>query len=390
MIKYYLKKIWIAICYLFPLRKKVIFCNFNGRGMGDDPKYIALYLLNNRPDIKIIWCLSDITNELPKGVYPVKYGSWGFYYHQLTAKVRINNIKHGIFVPKRKDQFYIQTWHATFGLKKIEQDAENLSDTYIKNAKRDAAQTDLMYSNNDYRCLLYIRSFWYNGPVIKCDVPRVSILLNPPHYLREHVYKSLNIPNDKHIILYAPTFRKDHNLTSYIYNFNAIINAANKRFKKDYIVLYRLHPNIAYMNDEIKLSNGHIIMASDYPDMQELLALADILITDFSASMFDFGILKKPVFLFAKDYDNYINSDRSLNLPIESLPFSMSKTEEELCRNILNFNNHSYQEEVNLFYKKIGLIDHGHGDEVLANIVASMINGSFVSELTNYQIFSND
>ena len=110
-----------------------------------------------------------------------------------TSKIWIDNIKSSIKVEKKSNQYYIQTWHSTLGFKMNEQDAELLPQKYIREAKKDAAITDLMYSNNDFRIEKYRNRYWYNGEVIKCDVPRMSILFDCPKTLKHQILSLIHI-----------------------------------------------------------------------------------------------------------------------------------------------------------------------------------------------------
>ena len=186
----------------FPLQNKVVFDNFGGRGMGDDPKYIAIELLKRNSRLKLYWIVASKSISVQKGIIPIRLKSFRYYYHMMTAKILIDNIRHSYHLQKRKGQFYIQTWHATVPLKKVEQEVFNLGQYYIINAVRHAIDTDLMYSNNDFHKYRYENSFWYHGIVIKCDVPRMSIILNTPVDLRGQVCCMLGISENKKIVFY--------------------------------------------------------------------------------------------------------------------------------------------------------------------------------------------
>lgn len=372
-----LKKILLPVFQfffrLFPLQDKVVFRNFNGRGLGDDPKYIALEMLRLYPKIKLVWLASNLGESHPKGIKFIQFNSIRAYYHLATAKVWVNNIKHSsMFIPKRKNQFYIQTWHSTFGIKRIEA-AANLPDSYVSRAMQDAAQTDLMYANNDYRMNIYRTGFWYKGPVIKSDVPRNSILFQLSENKKQEIRSFFSIPQNSSIVLYAPTFREDKsNASIYRFDYKKILCALEKKFQKKFTMLLKLHPNVARQQNALAFSK-EVINACDYPDMQELLAIVDILITDFSASMFDFGFLRKPVFLFAQDYDRYVQKERDLDIDINDLPFSMSKSEIGLTNQIIAFEKEEYIEKIHHFYTRYGLKDAGNGAKTIAGIIYAQI-----------------
>lgn len=366
-----IKKIIIKSLYYLPVdSKKIVFDNFGGRGYGDDPKYIAEQIRKQHNDLKLIWLTSDMRIELPPEIKPVKYGTIRAAYHLSTAKIWIDNIKSSIKVEKKPNQYYVQTWHSTLGFKMNEQDAELLPEKYIKESKRDAAKTDLMYSNNDFRLDKYKNRYWYNGPVIKCDVPRMSILFECPKGLKEKIYTLYPIPKDKKIVLYAPTFRKNSNLELFKMDYEKVLDAIQQKFGGEFILLIRLHPNEATRSkDLIKGNSDKVFDVSMYPDMQEILAITDILITDYSGCMFDFGFVGRPVFLFAKDVENYRLNERKMYFSIDDVPFTMSENEKDLISNIQNFEFGNYKKDCNQFKKKIGFEDSGKGAKIVADII---------------------
>lgn len=356
------------------IEDKVVFANFKGRGMGDDPKYIALELLRRNCKAKLIWLAKDVKQPFPEGITPVKYNSIASYYHLYTAKVWINNIKHSsIWMNKRPGQYYIQTWHSTFGFKKCEQDIP-LASGYVRDAKHDASITDLMYTDNDFEYELYSHHFWYNGPVLKCDVPRVSVLLNPPVDLREKVCRELGIPPYKKIILHGPTFRKDKGLCMDVFNldYEQIIHAAEAKFGGEFVVVLRLHPNAAKMAKKIRYTDN-VFMGTSYPDMQELMAVADLAISDYSGWIFDYILTRRPALLFMPDLRQYQSSDRGLYRDITEIPLPQALTEAEILQCISEFDNQSYNEALNGFFAEFGFEEHGQGDKVLADIVESKL-----------------
>lgn len=357
----------------YPLEKKIVFDNFRGRGFGDDPKYISLELLKFKiPGLKMIWLTNDMNIDLPNGITPVKYGSRQALFELCTAKVWIDNVKNSIRPMKRKGQFYIQTWHSTLGLKVIEQLAGNLPLRYVYDSKNDSRLIDLMYSNSTFRINYYKKYFWYSGEVVKSDVPRLAPLFDDSTNLKNRILSLYNIPENVMIVLYAPTFRKYANADVYKLDFEKIINSFKSRYRKEVRILVRLHPSL---NIPIEFDNSlGLVQVSKYPDMQELLAASDVLLTDFSASMFEMAIAKKIVFLIAKDKELYLNSDRKLLFSLSELPFTMNSSEDELDYQISSFNLQNYILKCKLFFDKIGMEDNGNGSRNIAEIVKRNID----------------
>src|SRR5699024_3955713 len=122
--------------WLFPIKKnKIVISNYFGKGFGDNAKYILNELNRRNLSIDIVWLLKDElfpTIKLPINTRIVKYGSLRSLFEMATAKVWISNTRLYYSPPKRKQQYYIQTWHSPLRLKTIEKDAEsNLSEYYI-------------------------------------------------------------------------------------------------------------------------------------------------------------------------------------------------------------------------------------------------------------------
>lgn len=366
---YYLPiKVFLTIARFFPLQRKIVFDNFCGRGLGDDPKYILLQMIKDGINAKYIWLTNDLSIEVPAEVTKVQFGSWRAKYHYLTAKIWVDNVKNVSKPKKRKGQFYLQTWHSIFTTKMLEQDVEStLSPNYVTASKEDSSKIDLMYANNDFNVNLFKRSFWYNGKVIKADAPHLTHILEPPHKLKEEICSKYNIPKEKHIILYTPTFRKKFDISVFKWDYALILESFKRKYKKEFIFLAKFHPNVSRLMSSF--SDKVLYNLSDYPDVTELVAISDILVTDLSSVAYEMAIKRQPVFLFMKDLEDYMKNDRTQYFPIDSLPFPVAQTEDEFVKKIDQFNEFDYKKKVNAFFEKIGLNESGKGSMVISNIL---------------------
>ena len=206
---------------------------------------------------------------------------------------------------------------------------------------------------------MYRNAFWYDGEVLECGVPRNDLLFNNIKETSKKVKSFFNIESDKKIIMYAPTFRKDNNIEVYKFDYEKCVQEFNKRFSEKYVMLIRLHPNVFHKSTELNFNSDNVLNASFYPDMQELLVATDILITDYSSSMFDFMLTKKPCFIYASDIRNY-RDDRGFYFELEKLPFLISKSKEEIIKNIEGFDKEIYLDKVDKFLKEQGCVDDGN------------------------------
>ena len=107
------------------------------------------------------------------------------------------------------------------------------------------------------------------------------------------------------IVFYAPTFRDDYSLECYNLDTKEILSCLSQKFASEWVLMIRMHPNLSSYKSLFDFDGEKIIDVNQYDDMQELLLVSDILITDYSTSMFDFSIMNKPVFLFATDIEQY-------------------------------------------------------------------------------------
>ena len=215
---------------------------------------------------------------------------------------------------------------------------------------------------------IYKNSFWYNGEVVEWGAPRNDIIFTKSDDIKLRVEEYFNIPEETGIILYAPTFRANLSLDAYLKDFNSLIKVCNSKFKKEFVAVVRLHPNISAKSEELGLDGKIVHNGSFYPDMQELLSASDVLITDYSSVMFDFSLTNKPCFLYASDVEDYKN-DRNFYFEIDKLPFPLCTNLEKLHKEIFDFDNEVYENRINAFFNSVGMIRDGKASERCADLI---------------------
>ena len=352
---------------VFPIKEnKIVFLNYYGKGYGDNAKYICDLLKKQSDKYELVWALHNMQNSLPVEVRPVKYGSLKFYYDLCTAKIWINNCRMPLYIRKRKQQFYIQTWHGDMCIKKTEGDAQGaLYPSYIKGAKNDSRMANLFVTGNEWMVEIYRRAYWYEGEVFRSGYPRRDILYRISSEEKGRIKKSLGINQEEKVVLYAPTFREKTDLRVFMINWDLLLSALKDRFGGNWRGMIRLHPNISRMANQLNLPKD-IINVTDYDDMQELLAMCDICITDYSSSVLEFAVTGKPGFIFAVDYDDY-KKERDVYFEFSELPFPFAMDNEQLANNILAFDSEQYKARHQAFYKdRLKVFEDGTASEKLA------------------------
>ena len=335
-----------------PVKKdKIVFNNFNGRGYGCNPKYIAQELLRRGLGYDLVWLVADKKTDLPDGIRPVEIYTRQARIELSTAGVIVSNVKNGPYFEKKDKQYYIQTWHGDFALKYIEGEAErSLSPEYLAMTKSDSQRIDLVLSGSIPFSNIVRSSFWYDGEILESGLPRNDIFFDKDSDIPGQIRELLDIPRQTKIVLYAPTFR-DNGSAFPFPDFIAILNLLERITGREWVFVVRLHPNDLSRSSEIRFCSK-VINGSLLSDMQELERAADLLITDYSSVMYDFVLQRKPVVLYTPDLDSYRTHCRNLRPLYDELPFVRAVSHSELIENLPMLFSRIYQEKVESFFKK--------------------------------------
>ena len=366
-------KALIKIYSALPLKdNKIIMWSNSFRSYGCNPKYIAEYLLGNHPGkFDIVWVIDDLVpvpESIPQGVRVVRYFSKEYLYELHTSKFIICNARtsDSYFWHKRKGQVYIQTWHSSLRLKTIEKDAEkSLPENYINAAKGDSKKIDYIISGCSFSSQIFKNSFWYDGKLLECGTPRIDFLLKEAD--KKGILEKANLSEEYKYILYAPTFRTD-DAYNYNFDFETLVSVCEKRFGGKWKVLYRLHPNLIFKIKEHKLPDVCIDVCR-YSDMQELIAISDFMITDYSSCMFDMMYIKKPCLLYMPDFEEYTTKERDLYFNIKELPFLKAYTEEGMLETAKTFSKEKYEADTEVFLSKIGSFETGTACKTITELI---------------------
>ena len=376
-IKQYIKR----VLYLLPIQdRKIVFVNYHGKGYGDNPKYIAEEILRRQLPWKMIWLVRNEDASIPGRIKQVNIDSLAGYYELFTTKFLISNCKNNIpydyITKKKKKQFYLQTWHGDFGPKYIEKEIEDtFSPGYVTVSKADSAVTDAVLSGSTFFSKVLRESFWLpkKCEILEYGVPRNDIYFRGEEF-RNQLKRQFGFSVDDRILLYAPTFRDDDDVSCYSINMERLLGTLSQNDKASWKIVVRLHPNISSRTD-LFCFNEKVIDGSVWSDQQELCLISDCLITDYSSIFADFLLMRKPVFLFATDLEKYANrqSGRGLRDLYYHLPFSLSRNQNELEYSISSFDEKEYRKKEEAFMQEYYCsFDDGHASERVVNHLSSV------------------
>lgn len=376
-----------------PIRpNKIVLDNYQGRGYGCNPKYIAQQLIAQGNKYDLVWLVSKEymdQSEIPSSIRVIRYGSVQCFYEYATAKVWISNypkmylVKNG--VKKRRGQFFIQTLHGSLGIKKIDGDVTAFTqrERWLKEAIASSTMTDYWISNSTFETGVYQSAFWNikDEAILLYGHPRNDIFFNEAGMkrARQKVSAAYGIQNQR-ILLYAPTFRDNQRMDCYHVDFPRLLEHVRQRFGGDWALVVRLHPRMRKNVEKILPPAPGIIDAMFYADMQELLASADCMLTDYSSCAFDFMLTRRPVFLFAPDLERF-ESERGFYYPLETTPFPLARNNDELMANIDDFNDQTYASKVDVFLQAKGCMEDGHASERVARLVERLMDSAKAGDI---------
>ncbi len=321
----------------------VLYESFYGKGMLCNPYAIFLELLGD-PEFKDyihVWVLKDPKVDQVlidryrdhKNVIFVPYGGKTYLKYLATAKYLFNNSTFGNYFVKKKEQVYVNTWHG-IPLKTLGYDMPN-GPVESTNVVRNFLQTDYMISASPFLTEIYQKSYrlehLYGGKIIEEGYPRLDILVRSD---RNEVLNRLRsygvgVDGNKKIILFAPTWRgttfaQASSDISFCY-------ALKERLEQiidttQYQILIKLHQQVFELVRDT-LSDDFFVPSMI--DANEMLAVTDILINDFSSIYFDFLATGRPVLFYIPDLELY-SEQRGLYRGTESLPGPCTDSVEEL------------------------------------------------------------
>lgn len=349
-----------------------------------NPKYICEELMRKYPDVDIVWRVtSKINSGVPKGLRTVKLNSYQYFKEIFSSNVIVTNSFLYVGQPfsLKKGQTLIETWHGSLGIKRHDKNAIKDSKKRVRALEATGKMTDYCISNSSLETGSLRSTYWSKNTILELGHARNDLFF--PHYaeerrgLRKKFYIEWGLDADTKTVMYAPTFRDDKNFDCYNVDFSRMVDALGKRFGGKWCVLLRYHPSLAKMykekNASLECDNARIIDVTEHPDMQELIAVTDVGVTDYSSWIYDFVLLRRPGFIFATDIEQY-NNERGFYYPIEETPFPIATNNEELVQNILDFDNEKYLQRVEVFLADKGCVEDGHASERAVELIMKHIN----------------
>ncbi|MDQ4048642.1 MAG: CDP-glycerol glycerophosphotransferase family protein [Actinomycetota bacterium] len=310
---------------------KIVYHSFEGR-YSDSPRVLYEALLAREPGHDHLW-LADPAHAggFPPHAATAPYASEAGVTALESADLVVANTHTDLAWTKRPDALYLQTWHGT-PLKRIHFDVLWAPEGRLERLSGDVAQWDVLLSPNHVSTERLRGAFGYSGEVLESGYPRNDVLSRRDRdAVRARVRHELAIPEGKTAVLYTPTWRDDVVFAEGDGSFRLglDVDAFTDRLGDDHVLLLRLHYMLtgrleAYEHPAVRDVSFH-------PEVSELYLAADVLVTDYSSTMFDFAVTGKPLLFYTYDLEDYESRVRGFYFDLASIaPGPLVRTTEEL------------------------------------------------------------
>lgn len=316
--------------YIYPVLKLqkidenlVIFESYLGRNYNDNPKALYEYMKTKYPLMDYVWVVDKYSGIEIDEVRTINRLSMEYFLLIARAKYIINNSRMPSFFKKRDEQIYLQTWHGT-PLKKLVFDMEanvmpgTTQEKYLIDFSKEVKNWSYLLSPNTYSSRVFRSAFDYDGEILEFGYPRNERLHRVTEKERQHLRSKFQIAENEKVVLYTPTYRDDNSVGRGKYAQDMLLNLKLLDKEPNLKVLIKTHYLIS---ENLNLeSYSNIIDVSKIQDINDLFIISDVLLTDYSSTMFDYLKLEKPLILFPYDLDDYKNKIRGFYIDYDSLP----------------------------------------------------------------------
>lgn len=307
-------------------------------GIGKRPIGSSLYILRelvsgDYGDLEIIYPVRtetmDVTRQIlaregMENVRVVPAGSDEYREALFTAQFLFNEVTFPVWWIRKPGQVFAEIWHGT-PLKRL---GKAKKGPIHKDAAGVHAFTaaDYVLMPNDYslRHILGDMGVLDITPAraVMLGYPRTGVLRD--EQLRQTVRQALGIES-RRVCAWMPTWNDDTDIEQ----IGAFLRELEEGMEDDLILYVNFHHRTG-----LRMDFGDFNRIRPFPeeyDIYELLAAADVLITDYSSVFYDFAFSGRKVILHCPDRETY-TAERGLYMELEDLPFPVTSDADGLLK----------------------------------------------------------
>ncbi|OKJ23450.1 CDP-glycerol:glycerophosphate glycerophosphotransferase [Streptomyces sp. CB00316] len=376
-----------------PVRRgSVVLESHMGRCYGDSPRALHEEIRRQGLKLRSTWSYDTSPAGFPDDARLVRRWSWRYLWALARAEYWVDNQGFPQALRKPARTTYLQTWHGSaykrmgFDETRVRlqdalqrerlQQAVHRFDHFLVRSEHDVATLARAYRLPEDRLL---RTGYPRNDALIAERARTETEGRLP---RPPLAGALGIDDHRKVVLYAPTFRGGPAGGKQARRRLLLdVREFADRFGDMYTLLVRAH----YL-EAARLPvcpPGTVIDVSRHHDVSEVLALADVLVTDYSSIMFDFALLDRPVILYAPDLDTYAAERGSYFDLREKAPGPVVATQEELFAELAEVKKsdirHAPQRAA--FAQEFGAYDRG---DAARRVVAAVFSPQGASRTTDH------
>ncbi len=359
----------------------VLFDTYTGRQYSDSPQsiYAELRRRGRWADYPMSWLVADGQVSLPEGLSHVRHRGREYYEALARSRYLVTNSRQPAWFHRHPDQVVVQTWHGSM-LKRIGFDVENISGKsrdYFDKLAWETQQWDYLVSPSPWATPILRSAFRFDGEILETGYPRNDIFFSPDKdAIAERTRRRLGLPEDKKVVLYAPTWRDDKYYTrgKHKLDLHLDLRRMYDKLGDDHVLLVRRHPRVV---DSVPIvGEGFVHDVSLYPEVMELFLLTDVLVTDYSSMMFDFANTGRPMLFFTYDLESYRDNLRGFYFDFEeTAPGPLLTESDQVIDSLLNIDEVAGRSRAayDSFVEQFCPLDDGHA---AARVVDRVFGGA--------------
>jgi CDP-glycerol glycerophosphotransferase len=293
-----------------PIRPRtVVFESHLGKQYSDNPRYIYEAMTAKHLPYRYVWSYRNDPSTFPEQAVLVRRDTWRYYYETARAGYIVDNQGLPAVVVRRAGQRYVQTWHGTpFKHMGFDEPRFERAPAKVRRQLQTAINRwDDFVVTSAWSEEVFQEAYNLKTNSLRTGYPRNDRLFHAgDESLRSKLRLELELPTDRKILLYAPTFRRYPRAlkTGNPKNTPRLnLGAFQEALGDEWFVVLRAH----YL-DRITVPRRYLNVArnmSSYDDVTDLLLVADALLTDYSSIMFDFALTGRPMAFYTSDYELY-------------------------------------------------------------------------------------
>lgn len=352
-----------------------------------NPKYIYEEMIRRRLNYKIIWLVNrkNIKKfDYPENIRLVPIHTVKGLREVYSSKMWIDNgIVFSDHFDKKDGQLHLQTMHGSLGIKRLDnavlcRNARGKSGQRV--VQRESNETDYVITNSQFEEDVFHSVFWKNTDMVRLGHARTDILFTKDPYriteIREGLLERYGIPLHKKLVLYAPTHRTGLTIENLSIDYKDMTEALQKKFDGEFAVMIRMHKrtkNIVLGKEGCEEPAEQVLFdVTDYPDIQELMMVTTIGITDYSSWIYDYVLTRRPGFIFATDLERY-NTNTGFYYPLEETPFPVCQSHEQLIEKIEKFDYDLFLKRVEQFLEEKQSVDDGNSAKRIVDWIQTLM-----------------